>query len=113
MIDCGKCGYEMMRQEEDGYVCGHCGRKYTREEAAAREEALGRLERKRKLQMALMAGCALFLVICAFMLPGYTKGAVTDVTMLSLTGVCLAFFVAALAVRIRFGRERRKLYSDE
>ena len=50
MIDCGKCGSESMRLADDTYVCARCGKKYTKEMAEQREQALESLRRKRKLQ---------------------------------------------------------------
>ncbi len=113
MIDCGRCGYEQMRREENGFVCGHCGKVYTAEEAEQREQAMNRLNRKRKLQIALMGGCMLFLIICAFLLPEYVDGRIGTGLMATATAFCTAFFVAALVVRILFGKERRSLYRDE
>ena len=114
MIDCGKCGYEEMRPEEGGgFVCGHCGKTYTKEEAEQREQALNGLNQKRKLQLILMGCCMVFLIIAATLLPGYSNGKVSNALILTVTLVCLAFFLAALAVRIRFGKDRRKLYREE
>ena len=114
MIDCGKCGYEEMRQGEDGgFVCGHCGKAYTKEEADRRELALNSLNQKRKLQLILMGCCMVFLIIGAILLPGYSNGTVSAAIILTDTLVCLALFCAALVVRLRFGKERRKLYPGE
>lgn len=111
MIDCGKCGYEQMRQQEDGgYVCGHCGKTYTREEAEQRQKDLDRLSGLRRLQLIFM-GCTMFLLIVAgFLLPAYVDGTGSNALMYTVTALCLAGFLAALTVRILFGRQRKKLY---
>ena len=41
----------MRQQEGGGYVCGHCGKTYTKEEAEQRQQALDRLEGLRRLQL--------------------------------------------------------------
>ena len=111
MIDCGKCGYEQMRQQEGGgYVCGHCGKTYTKEEAEQRQQALDRLDGLRRLQLIFMGCTMLLLVVAAILLPGYVDGTGNNVLMYTVTGLCLAAFLAALTVRILFGRERKKLY---
>ena len=110
MIDCGKCGYEQMRAEDGVFVCGHCGKTYTKEEAAARQQALDRLTRLRRLQLVFMGVCMIFLIAAAVLLPGYANGTGNAGLMYIDTGLCLAAFLAALVVRILFGRERRKLY---
>ncbi len=110
MIDCGKCGSESMRLADDTYVCARCGKKYTKEMAEQREQALESLRRKRKLQIALMGVCMLFMVVSTILLPGYADSGSHAVLIIVSTALCLAVFVAAVVVRILYGKARKKLY---
>ena len=98
MIDCGKCGSESMRLADDTYVCARCGKKYTKEMAEQREQALESLSRKRKLQSSTI------------LLPGYADSGSHAVLIIVSTALCLAVFVAAVVVRILYGKARKKLY---
>ena len=110
MIDCGKCGQEDMREEEGVFVCAHCGKTYTKEEAEQREKALERLNGMRRLQLIFMGVTMLFLIVGAILLPGYAAGTGNSTLIFAATILCVASFAAALVVRIRFGRERKRLY---
>lgn len=110
MLDCGKCGGENMRPEGDVFVCARCGKKYTKEMAEQREQAYERLYRKRKLLIAMMGVCMFFMVVSTILLPGYADSGSHAVLIYVSTALCLAFFIAAVVVRILFGRDRKKLY---
>ena len=113
MLDCGKCGGEKMNLEDDVYVCAECGKRYTKGEAQQREQAYENLRKKRMLLLALMGGCLLLMIISALLLPGYADSGSHAGLILATTGLCVALFIAALVVRIRFGRDRRNLYPGE
>ncbi len=110
MIDCGKCGSENLRREGEYFVCARCGKKYTQEMAEQREQAFESLKRKRKLIIALLGFCMLFMVASTIMLPGYAATGSYSGPIYICTGLCLAFFIAAVVVRILFGKARKKLY---
>lgn len=110
MLDCGKCGGEDLQLEEGVYTCRNCGKTYTEAEARQREAAWVSLNKKRKLLIGLMAVCMVFLVVSAILLPGYYNGTGNAGLMYAATAACAGFFIAALVVRILFGKERKKLY---
>ncbi len=110
MLDCGKCGGEAFRLEDGIYTCSACGKTYTESEARQRETALESLNKKRRLLIVLMAACMVFLIVSALLLPGYSNGTGSAAFMFAATGACTGFFVAALVVRILFGKARKRLY---
>ena len=112
MIDCGKCGGEDFRLEDGIYTCRSCGKTYSEDEVRQRETALDALNKKRKLLLILMAACMVFLIISAALLPGYTNGTRPAGSIFASTGACVVCFIAALVVRIQFGRDRKRLYTE-
>ena len=112
VLDCGHCGTEMIKQENNTYICENCGKSYTAVEAEQRSHALLKLYQKRRWQIILMAGCMVFLVIAAILLPGYSNDGRHSVIIFTATAICLLLFIAALLVRISFGKDRKKLYSE-
>ena len=112
MMDCGHCGSDQIVMTEGVYVCKDCGKTYSSADAEQRTHALEDLNRKRKMQLILMAVCMLFLILAAVLLPGYSENGSNAGLIIMTTAVCLIFFIAALIVRIQFGRERKKLYSE-
>ena len=112
MMDCGHCGSDNLILTDGTYTCKDCGKTYSAAEAEQRTLALEHLNRKRKMQLILMAVCMLFLILTAVLLPGYSENGSNAGLIIMTTAVCLIFFIAALIVRIQFGRERKKLYSE-
>ena len=110
MLDCGKCGSESVRMEGEGYVCARCGKKYTKEEAEQRKQAFESLSRKRKLIFYMLGCCMLFMVASTVMLPGYASTGSYAVPIYICTALCLVFFIAAVVVRILFGKARKQHY---
>ena len=106
MMDCGHCGSDQIVMIEG------CGKTYSSADAEQRTLALENLNRKRKMQIILMAVCMLFLIITAVLLPGYSENGSHAGLIIMTTAACLISFIAALIVRIQFGRERKKLYSE-
>ncbi len=109
MIDCGKCGAQV-RLDGDVFVCTQCGKSYTREQADERKQGLKKLDQMRKWLIALLAGCMVFLIISAILLPGYAGSGKNTGLIILTTAICLGLFLAAVVLRILFGRERKKLY---
>ena len=112
MMDCGHCGSDQIVMTEGVYICKDCGKTYSSEEAEQRTLALESLNRKRKMQIIIMAVCMLFLIITAVLLPDYSENGSHAGLIIMTTAACLISFIAALIVRIQFGRERKKLYSE-
>lgn len=112
MMDCGHCGSDHIFLTDGTYTCKDCGKTYSAAAAEQRTLALERLNRKRKMQLILMAVCMLFLIVAAVLLPGYSENGSNAGLLIMTTAACLIFFIAALIVRIQFGRERKKLYSE-
>ena len=112
MIDCGHCGSENIIIIDGAYTCQDCGKTYSATDVEQRTLALEHLNRKRKMQLILMAICMVFLILTAVLLPGYSDNGSNAILIIMTTAVCLIFFIAALIVRIQFGRERKKLYSE-
>ncbi|MER2235027.1 MAG: hypothetical protein ABS901_01675, partial [Candidatus Limivicinus sp.] len=61
------------------------------------------------LQLIFMGVTMLFLIVGAILLPGYAAGTRSSTLIFAATILCVASFAAALVVRIRFGRERKRL----
>ena len=112
MMDCSHCGSDQIVMTEGVYICKDCGKAYSSEEAEQRTLALESLNRKRKMQIILMSVCMLFLILTAVLLPGYSENGSNAGLIIMTTAACLILFIAALIVRIQFGRERKKLYSE-
>ena len=111
MIDCRNCGSESLRLEGESYVCARCGKKYTKEMAEQRKRAFENLNRKKKLLIAMLCCCFLFMVASTILLPGYASTGSYAILIYICTALCLAFFIAAVVVRILFGKARKELYS--
>ena len=109
-IDCGNCGSSAVQLEDGVYRCKSCGKKYTSEEAEQRNRDLDRWSRLRKLEIILLAACFAFLVAASLMLPGYASDGRHAALIYTATAICLVLFIAAIVVRIQFGKMRKKLY---
>ena len=112
MMDCGHCGSDQIVMTEGVYVCKDCGKTYSSADAEQRTHALEDLNHKRKMQIVLMVFCMLCLILTAVLLPGYAENGSNAGLIITTTAISLAFFIAALIVRVQFGRERKRLYSE-
>jgi uncharacterized membrane protein YvbJ len=109
-IDCGNCGSNAVQLEDGVYRCKSCGKKYTEEAAEQRSRDLDRWSQLRKLQIILLAACFVFMVIASLLLPGYASGGSHAALIYAATAICFTLFIAAIVVRIQFGKMRKKLY---
>lgn len=109
-IDCGNCGSDRVQLEDGVYRCKSCGKKYTTEEAEQRSQVLENWGRMRKLQIILLIACFVFMVFASLLLPGYASDGSHAALIITATCICLALFIAAIVVRIRFGKIRKTLY---
>ena len=109
-IDCGNCGSEKVQLEDGVYRCKSCGKKYMPEEAEQRSRDLEKWSQLRKLQIILLVACFVFMVFASLLLPGYAGDGSHAVLIITATCICLALFIAAIVVRILFGKTRKKLY---
>ena len=109
-IDCGNCGSDRVQLEDGVYRCKSCGKKYTTEEAEQRSQVLEKWGRMRKLQIILLIACFVFMVFASLLLPGYASDGSHAALIITATCICLALFIAAIVVRIRFGKIRKTLY---